>query len=89
MRKSPPSTKKRLVHRAVGLTERQLVRAQKALQEKTEKLADSLAMVRAALESITDAIVLTDGEHKMTAFNDKYAEMMGMSRETVETGDVQ
>jgi sensor histidine kinase regulating citrate/malate metabolism len=38
-------------------------------------------MIRATLESTTDAIVVTDGTAKVTGFNEKYVEMLGLSRE--------
>lgn len=53
------------------------------------KLADSLAMMRATLESTTDAIVLTNGVAKITGFNEKYAELMGLSREAINRIGVQ
>lgn len=39
--------------------------------------------MRATLESTTDAIVLTNGVAKVTGFNEKYAELMGLSREAI------
>ena len=46
-------------------------------------------MMRATLESITDAIVVTDGTAKVTGFNEKYVEMLGLSRETIDSASVQ
>ncbi len=68
--------------------ERELVRLQKALNQKTEELANLLVMMRATLESTTDAIVITDGAHKVTGFNEKYVEMMGVSRRTIQSASV-
>src|ERR1700726_895023 len=65
---------------AVKPATKELGRAKEALRR---KLADSLAMMRATLESTTDAIVLTDGVGKLTGFNGKYAELMGLSRAAI------
>jgi PAS domain S-box-containing protein len=69
--------------------ERELFRTKKALERKTEELANSLLMMRATLESTTDAIVVTDGTAKVTGFNEKYVEMLGLSRETIDSASVQ
>jgi PAS domain S-box-containing protein len=69
--------------------ERELIQAKEALKRKTEELANSLLMMRATLESTTDAIVMTDGAAKVTGFNEKYVEMLGLSREIIETASVQ
>jgi PAS domain S-box-containing protein len=69
--------------------ERELIEAREALERKTEELANSLLMMRATLESTTDAIVMTDGAAKVTGFNEKYVEMLGLSREIIETASVQ
>src|SRR6266536_3589312 len=50
-------------------------RAEQALERKTEELAHSLAMMRATLESTTDAILVTDEVGKVTGFNRKYVEL--------------
>jgi PAS domain S-box-containing protein len=70
-------------------TERELLRTKEALKRKTEELANSLLMMRATLESTTDAIVVTDGTAKVTGFNEKYVEMLGLSRETIDSASVQ
>ncbi|MEP6685337.1 MAG: PAS domain S-box protein [Verrucomicrobiota bacterium] len=69
--------------------ERALIHARDALEGKTEELAHSLSMVQATLESTTDAIVATDEVGHVTNFNQKYAEMVGLSRETIDSADVQ
>jgi PAS domain S-box-containing protein len=68
--------------------ERELIQAKDALERKTEELAYSLSMMRAALESTTDAIVATDEAGNVTGFNKKYAEMLGLPRETIDSADV-
>src|ERR1700736_3591130 len=69
--------------------ERELIQVNKALERKPEELANSLLMMRATLESTTDAIVLTDGAAKVTGYNEKYVEMLGLSREIIDAADVQ
>ena len=68
--------------------ERELIHAKDALEGKTEELAQSLSMMQATLESTTDAIVATDEAGNVTGFNEKYAEMLGLSREAVNSADV-
>jgi PAS domain S-box-containing protein len=68
--------------------EGEVVRLRNALERKTEELANSLVMMRATLESTTDAIVMTDGANKVTGFNEKYVEMLGVSRETIQSAGV-
>jgi len=58
---------------------RELIRA-KALEGKTAELALSLSMMQATLDSTTDAIVVTDLNGNVRNFNEKYAEMMGVTR---------
>ena len=67
--------------------ESELIHAKEALEQKTQELARSLAMMRATLESTTDAILVTDGSGKVTGFNQHYVQMWRMSRETMELGD--
>jgi len=63
--------------------ERDLTAAKAALEEKTEELAVSLAMVQATLESTTDAILVTDAEGRVTNSNRKYAEMWRITPEVM------
>ena len=65
-----------------------LQRANEALERKTEELALSLSMMQATLDSTTDAIVVTDLNGKVRDFNEKYAEMMGVTREQLNQADV-
>ena len=58
--------------------EQALVRAKEALERKTNELAHSLAMMRATLESTTDAILVTDRNGHITDYNEKYAAMWGI-----------
>jgi PAS domain S-box-containing protein len=69
-------------------SERELLQAKEALERKTEELALSLSMMQATLDSTTDAIVVTDLGGNVRDFNEKYAEMMGVTREQLNTADV-
>jgi PAS domain S-box-containing protein len=69
-------------------SERELIRAKEALERKTEELALSLSMMQATLDSTTDAIVVTDLTGNVRDFNEKYAEMMGVTREQLNAADV-
>jgi PAS domain S-box-containing protein len=55
--------------------EQELIETKEALERKTEELAQSLAMMRATLESTTDAILVTDERRRVTNFNRKFVEM--------------
>jgi PAS domain S-box-containing protein len=67
----------------------ELLQAKESLERKTEELAYSLSMMRATLESTTDAIVVTDLAGNLTGFNEKYAQMLGLSQETINSSDAQ
>jgi PAS domain S-box-containing protein len=70
-------------------SEQELLQAKEALERKTQELAHSLSMMRATLDSTTDAIIVTDPTGKVTDFNEKYAQMLGMSREVIASSDAQ
>ena len=59
-----------------------------ALERKTKELALSLSMMQATLDSTTDAIVVTDLHGHVRNFNEKYCEMMGVTREQLKKADV-
>jgi PAS domain S-box-containing protein len=67
--------------------ERELLQAKEALEQKTQELAHSLAMMQATLESTTDGILATDGSANVTTFNRRYVEMWGLALETMATKD--
>ena len=69
-------------------SEQEFIRAKEALERKTEELALSLSMMQATLDSTTDAIVVTDLSGNIRDFNEKYAEMMGVTREQLNTADI-
>ena len=66
--------------------ERDLINAREALQQKTDELAHSLAMMRATLESTTDGILVTNEHRRVTGFNEKFAQMWRLSPEVMESG---
>ena len=55
--------------------EQALVQANQALELKSAELAQSLAMLRATLESTTDGILVTDGAGNLTGFNERFVSM--------------
>ncbi len=66
--------------------EEELLRAKDALQQKTQELAQSLAMMRATLESTTDGILVTDGSANVTGFNDNFPRIWGIPRNVLDAG---
>ena len=66
--------------------EQEIRRTNEALSQRTRELAQTLVIMRATLESTTDAILVTDEEGKVTHFNDKYLDIWKMPREVVEGG---
>jgi PAS domain S-box-containing protein len=69
-------------------SERELLQAERALERRTAELALSLSMMQATLDSTTDAIVVTDLDGNVRDFNEKYADMMGVTREGLKSADV-
>jgi PAS domain S-box-containing protein len=67
--------------------ERQLVSTKNALEQRTQQLAHSLAMMQATLESTFDAIIVTDGNRRVTSFNEKYTRMWHIPREVMDSAD--
>ena len=76
-KRSERANKKRLPSASVSA--RELIRAKEALERKTAELALSLSMMQATLDSTTDAIVVTDMNGNVRDFNEKYAQMMGVT----------
>ncbi|WP_406697952.1 PAS domain S-box protein [Singulisphaera sp. Ch08] len=75
------------IHLARQRAEEDLIRANEALERKTEELARSLAMMRATLESTTDGILVTDGDGRVTSFNETYVAMWRIPREVIALGE--
>jgi PAS domain S-box-containing protein len=61
-------------------------RANEALEQRTRELAQALVIMRATLESTTDAILVTDEEGKVTDFNEKYLDLWKIPRVVLEAG---
>lgn len=61
--------------------EEELLDAKEKLETKTQELAQSLAMMRATLESTTDAILVTDNSGFVTGFNAKYVDLWQIPRQ--------
>jgi signal transduction histidine kinase/CheY-like chemotaxis protein len=64
-----------------------LMQAKRALEHKTTELAESLAMVRATLESTADALLATDGARRVTATNANLASMWELPPELTAPSD--
>ena len=67
--------------------EQELLQAKRALEAKTEELAQSLAMMRATLDSTTDGILAVDEHGRISGFNQQFVRMWQLPRELVESGD--
>ncbi len=57
--------------------EEELVRAKEALEARTAELGHSLAMIRATLLSIGDAVITTDAQSRVTSMNPVAEELTG------------
>jgi PAS domain S-box-containing protein len=64
--------------------EQELVLAKEALELRTKELAQSLAMMRATLESTTDGILVTDDSGNVTSFNGNFVEMWRLPHKAME-----
>ena len=71
-----------------GASAGELLQAKEALERKTAELALSLSMMQATLDSTTDSIVVTDMNGNVRNFNEKYAQMMGVTRDELKKADV-
>lgn len=90
-RRSSSKKKRRPVRARIasnGASGQALVQAKEALERKTSELALSVSMMQATLDSTTDAIVVTDMAGNVRNFNEKYARMMGVTREELKKADV-
>ena len=54
---------------------------ERSVAERTTELANSLALIRAALESTSDALFVTDSTGRITTYNDLYVSQWGFPRE--------
>ena len=86
LRSSAQQTAKNALHLRQH-AKQELLRAKEALERKTVELAHSISVLRATLDSTTDAIVVTDEAGGVTDFNEKYVEMLGSTRERINSAD--
>jgi PAS domain S-box-containing protein len=66
-----------------------LLRAKEALVARTRELAHALSLTRATLESTADALLVTDLEGRVLAFNQKFLSVWGLPAQVVEGGSHQ
>ena len=66
--------------------EQEIRRTNEVLELRTRKLAQALVIMRATLESTTDAILVTDEKVNVTEYNEKYIDMWKITRELLEGG---
>ena len=67
--------------------ERHLIAIKDALEQRTQQLARSVAMMQATLESTFDGIIVTDGSRRVTGFNEKFTQMWRIPRELMDTAE--
>jgi PAS domain S-box-containing protein len=65
--------------------EAELVKTKESLERRTAELDHWLSMMRATLESTTDAILVTDAQGTVTDFNENFLALWRMPREVLET----
>jgi PAS domain S-box-containing protein len=78
----------RSILQAGQAAERELCAANDELARRTESLVRSLALVQATLEATADAILVTDVYGAITQFNEQLPELLGLSRDEVDTLDL-
>ncbi|MGA8657556.1 MAG: PAS domain S-box protein [Chthoniobacterales bacterium] len=66
--------------------EQEIRRANEVLERRTRELDQALVIMRATLESTTDAILVIDEKGKVTDFNENYIDMWKIPREVLEGG---
>jgi PAS domain S-box-containing protein len=66
--------------------EQEIRRANEVLEQRTRELEQALVIMRATLESTTDAILVIDEKDKITEFNENYIDMWKIPREVLEGG---
>lgn len=67
--------------------EDELFEANYQLERKTEELGFSLAMMKATLDAASDGILVTDGQYRVTAFNEKFAQMWQVPAAALDAAD--
>ncbi|MGH8231669.1 MAG: ATP-binding protein, partial [Steroidobacteraceae bacterium] len=66
--------------------ERELLATKEALEHRTQQLARALASMQATLESTFDGILVTDGQRRITGFNEKFINMWRIPRALMDAG---
>ena len=64
--------------------EQEIRRTNEALEKRSRELSQALVVMRATLESTTDAIVVTDEKARITDFNEKYVDLWKIPRQVLE-----
>jgi PAS domain S-box-containing protein len=76
------------IHLARQRAEEALQRTRAALESRTQELAQSLALMRATLESTTDGILATDADGRITTCNERFGVMWPVAPELLERRDL-
>jgi PAS domain S-box-containing protein len=66
--------------------EQEIRRTNEILKQRTRELSQALMVMRATLESTTDAILVIDEKEKVTDFNEKYLALWGVPQNLLEGG---
>ncbi len=66
--------------------EQEVRRANEILEQRTRELSRALVVMRATLESTTDAILVTDEMVRVTDFNERFLELWKLSQELLDGG---
>jgi PAS domain S-box-containing protein len=69
--------------------EQELRQTNEILEQRTRELAQAVVVMRATLESTTDAILVTDEKSKVTDFNQKYVEIWKIPPEFLESATLE
>src|SRR6202030_3396747 len=66
--------------------EQEIRQTNQVLEQRTRELGHALMVLRATLDSTTDAILVTDEKYNLTEFNEKYIDMWKVPRQVLESG---
>jgi PAS domain S-box-containing protein len=66
--------------------EQEIRQTNEVLEQRTRELGHALMVLRATLDSTTDAILVTDEKFNLTEFNEKYIDMWKVPRQVLESG---
>ena len=66
--------------------EQEIRQTNEVLEQRTRELGHALMLLRATLDSTTDAILVTDDKFNLTEFNEKYIDMWKVPWQVLETG---